>query len=100
MSVPSWAVPGAKVACIKRTPWVILRHGVGDDRYPAFGEVCTIKAVSIEVGRPTLEVFEYANLLEARFFRPLVSQQDDLEAHFYQYLKTGRGATKRERERA
>ena len=86
MTIPSWMQKGAQCVCIKRTPWAVVREGFGDNRHPAFGEVCVIEGVSVEMGMIALDIRGYSSLLGARHFRPVVTEQDDLEAHFNQFL--------------
>jgi len=94
MSVPSWAVAGAAVVCVRsfenaRTVYdqgyrempVINRTyrlaWVGD--YPDLGAVCC-----------GLDGFPSDHGFDLNGFRPAISQSDDLAAHFNQHLSANR----------
>jgi len=104
--IPSWVRPGAQCVCVDDR-WQDLSHlfgGRSPDRVPMINEVLTIRDV---VGRDELKkawegrftiphqwdgallsfnelghdwLFSYTH------FRPLISQADDLEAHFSKLL--------------
>ena len=93
MGLPAWAVKGAKVVCVGTDPWfepngplsaptlgdtLTIRECVWIDKFAAvrFDEHVNPPRYRASLGR--LE--EYA--FELKFFRPLISQQDDIEAHF------------------
>jgi hypothetical protein len=90
--IPSWARVGAKVVCItKAVSPVILRHN-----YPKQGGIYTVRKVVFASadGKPCLLLNEVVNFIwepgisqrepafGAENFRPLISQQDDIETHF------------------
>lgn len=98
MSIPSWAVRGAKVVCINdhgyRTEW--------PGAYPVKGGVYTIDGADLR--HPDAIFLEECGPVDgltcswsATRFRPLVTEKDDLATHFEQYLKTDHRATERER---
>lgn len=101
MDIPSWCRVGAKVVCVDSS----RLGGFGDETYPVEGDIYTIRDVTCGPrGAACVRLEEVVNVprsyrtgyLEARFrlsrFRPLVSQQDDIEAHFSRFLETGRDA--------
>lgn len=95
MSIPSWAVRGARVVCIDGN-WAYPQ----DYRVavPVKGETYTIREIEDEgfrfVELPNRAYAFSDGFKEPRFhyafFRPFVSrtQEDDLATHFEQYLKT------------
>lgn len=88
MSIPSWAVKGAKVVCIKRDSWVLV-EGRDTDHKPGYGDICTIKAVVTTAHFVCLTLVGYGqHKFRISRFRPLVSktQEDDLKAHFAHHL--------------
>lgn len=96
MGIPAWAVKGAKVVCIAggdpNGPGFKLVGG-----YPVTGGVYTIRSVTDRGrgGKVLLRLAEFRPFIhngnewggwDADRFRPLVTQQDDIEAHFFHLL--------------
>lgn len=82
----SWAVPGAKVVCIKRGDWVVVVKGVSYDTVkPVYGEICTIE----EVDGENLVLRGYGEFYRISRFRPLTkstkTQEEDI-AMFWDIL--------------
>lgn len=96
--IPAWARVGAKVVCIDDGAGRFERDFPGD-HVLRNGEVYTLAALSLEFETPAIQVQELPRILEDRFgythevwmrlprFRPVKTQEDDLEAHFRVYLK-------------
>lgn len=94
--IPSWARKGAKVVCV-------LSDGLWKQHPIIEGEVYEIDAVGLYSGYSTAAGGRYhgagvrlkgrpnPNRIDGFFcilrFRPLITQEDDLEAHFNQYLR-------------
>lgn len=82
MGIPNWAVRGAKVVCVRDDWHQPDLELFGVVRLPMLREVLTI-ASSRSDGR-----FDYLGFAEIPFhwsvqnFRPLITQQDDIEVHF------------------
>ena len=100
MSVPGWVKVGAKCVCIKRGAWTNgLNPGEVD---PVYGDILTIRDVTH--GRHGLVFLRFNEIMnpvcrwdrfagepsEARYlvdnFRPIVTLEDDIKAHFSQHL--------------
>lgn len=87
MTIPSWAVPGAKVVCVKATPWVAANYNAMNEdgvyRRPRFGDVVTICAVVSLPDGYWLTFIEHDELdaFAVRHFRPVVA--DDIEATLF-----------------
>ena len=81
MGVPSWAVKGAKVVCIKREPWTLI-YGTSHGPDPAYGDVVTIEATSAFGKFVMLELVGFFDLYGVDSFRPLHTIETDIEAHF------------------
>lgn len=93
MSIPSWCRVGAKVVCIE------LLARVYAETVPVVGETYTIRdvrdygdVVGILVSEIRNAVANYDEgdlepcfIIEA--FRPLITLEDDLKAHFEQHLR-------------
>lgn len=92
--VPSWAVPGAKVVCIKACGWTRFWNAPPDLVPPRFGEVLTISAVreAIAIGwwylsfaeRDPQAIFAIEN------FAPVA--EDDTEAELFRRRQYGADA--------
>lgn len=88
--IPAWCRVGAKVVCVDDRPHCAVAH-------LSRGQVYTVREIAIDPGRPSGLILrevrnpiwrdgqEYGYLITR--FRPLVTEQDDLEAHFNQFLK-------------
>lgn len=109
MTIPSWAVKGAKVICIQTMP-----HGmrIAGAVYPELNQIYTIRKVVLctigkNAGRPSLLLEEVVNVTsinplafgvdsdrEASMpidaFRPLITRslEQDIFVHFSQHLRT------------
>jgi len=104
MDIPSWAFKGNRVVCVDDA----IDGDISGITIPQRGETYTIREVwwndawrhwqvrLAEIVNPPFLYADHADPLEAAFnvsrFRPLVSQQDDIEAHFSRFLETGRDA--------
>jgi hypothetical protein len=100
--IPHWAVKGAKVVCVNSLN-IWLEEDGSECGGPLCDEVCTIVAVEVEPdGQVALFFEEYPELPDEsgyllKWFRPLVSLEEDINTHFAQYLKTDHRATEKER---
>lgn len=95
MSIPSWAIRGAKIVRVE--PVYAARHAASV--VPVVGQTYTIREVFLaKGGRPAVRLVEITcSWSDARnyergwvlsHFRPLVSLQDDISAHFEQHLRS------------
>jgi len=83
MTIPSWAVPGAKVVCVKVGPWNLLGGPPYYGPDPAFGEICTIERAIRDADGIWLALSGYDKHVNFRIahFRPVVA--DDIEATLF-----------------
>jgi hypothetical protein len=111
MTIPSWAVRGAKVVCVddaEHNDWLSpgIMYFDGLDGL-AKGQIYTVREVFFDEIERAWSV-RLEEIVRGKFrgvedgynpcrFRPVVSQKDDLATHFEQYLKTDHRATERER---
>ncbi len=98
-SIPSWAVPGAKVVCVDGGNWLGLPHNVVQQRQrPVTGEALTIRKVWSWSGRVFLQ-FADAELGFSGFgvqkFRPVVD--DDTEAQLFRKLRNPSRSKRKDR---
>lgn len=89
----SWARPGVKCVCVHTGAWKLVEerdhHGpYGIDSHPSENEVCTIEYVRRRRSGVLAFGIEgyHGNEYGARWFRPLVTQEDDV-AMFTHLLK-------------
>lgn len=100
MTIPSWCRVGAKLICVDAAPLVDLFGRTFECKLEK-GRTYTVAASdvlegvfrSVEAIYPAVMLEEVANPKGSGFyaltrFRPLVTEQDDLEAHFNQFLTT------------
>jgi len=91
MSIPSWAYRGAKVVCVKNFP----RAEVEGVNHPHVNSVYTIREIdpvppgdcirlAEVIGHICLDGHEASWGIEC--FRPLITQSDDISAHFQHHL--------------
>jgi hypothetical protein len=91
-AIPSWARVGAKVVFISDIRPKDMR---GVAAFPKKGGIYTIREVRVAAGRGYLLLREIVNptiwtsdagyaerAAEIELFRPLITQQDDIETHF------------------
>lgn len=73
---------GVKVVCIK-SHWQVVNGGPSLEDDPVCGAIYTLSGVFLEEGETLVSLRE---LPETDFylegFRPLITQQDDIETHF------------------
>ena len=94
MSVPAWAVRGREVVCIKdgwSDNWCRLMGAVPPDRVPMLNEVLRIEEVLVDPSPIVIGCFLSFEgippfLYEVSNFRPLVTLETDLKAHFAHHL--------------
>ena len=85
MSIPSWAYRGAKVACT-RAPQSRSAAALFCPEPVAHG-VYTVLVAELWAGEPVIELVEFPDsLFRADLFRPLITQSDDISAHFQHHL--------------
>lgn len=96
MTIPSWCRVGQKVVCRDGGTFAQM----GDEIVPQAGSIYTIRTVEVFDGRAFLRFMEIVNNphdykdgfgevdFSADGFAPLISQQDDLAAHFNHHLTT------------
>lgn len=91
MGIPSWAVPGARVVCIKVGRWANL-DGDDDGIGPSFGQIVTI--AEVEPAPPHLPEMQPSGINPVGYpgrmyhvghFRPLA--EDDIEGELYRALR-------------
>lgn len=92
-----WAVPGARMVCIKEDKWALIgdgEEGEGiDDVGPKSKEICTIDRVDPVPYDGEIFVFivGYGDKYGLRGFRPLITKTEDQDiALFDHYLNTER----------
>lgn len=92
--IPSWARVGAKVVCIEGGDPECAAHTMFGLDWPKTSEVVTVVRAFINPWNvPVLHLKEYPSPDErygwdiARF-RPLITQSDDISAHFAHLLDT------------
>jgi len=106
MSIPSWAVRGAKVVCVYNH----VEHPRPGEVFPAKGQIYTIREVAPSEKFPDEAIAAFAELenpllrkggkaeamFRLKYFRPLVprSQEQDV-AIFAPMLKTGHRVTEK-----
>lgn len=99
--VPSWAVNGTLVVCVEPLDFngecIMIKGCVYTlDRIGLCPECgapeCIVKERDILAGHPAW--------MHLSRFRPLVTLEDDLKAHFIQYLNTPAPVTTKQREQA
>jgi hypothetical protein len=87
--IPSWAVSGAKVVCIRAADW--LGHLRAEIPGPRKDEVLTITAVGLHEGVAYLGFAEHANGRHGYHidsFRPLRTAEQDVSEFFLHHLTT------------
>lgn len=101
MSIPSWARVGAKVVCITQAVSPLaLRHN-----HPKKNGIYTVRSVCMcDDGNPAFLLEECVNFVwdpmisqrepgfGVKHFRPLITQSDDISAHFQQFLNVRENA--------
>lgn len=90
MSVPAWAVRGAKCVCVKREAWRPLEHFERAPCVPVYGDIYTVRQVVSLEGGVYLALDQVAGpyCFAVCNFRPLVddqAQERDV-AHFRHHL--------------
>lgn len=90
--IPSWARVGAKVVCV-RAPW-LPQSG------PSPKDVCQVAEVAVDRGGVWLYLDGHSEWVQesatkrarhsygVNCFRPLITQEDDIKAHFALLLET------------
>ena len=92
-TIPSWCRVGEKCVCIE-DDWEPVHSGA--TRVPMVNEVLTITEVDVGelVGLQFAEIpavvrskrYDFSVFWCVTHFRPLITQADDIEAHFVQHL--------------
>ena len=90
--IPSWAVRGAKVVCIRWTDEDAVAAAMFSLAPLAVDAIYTIRESMMQPGGPAVRLVEVSNAGSGWFdidmpyaverFRPLITQQDDLATHF------------------
>jgi hypothetical protein len=99
MSIPAWARVGAKVVCVNAGRFNAWHLPMDADERVVEGEVYTISRAMIDDdGDAILHLVEVRRNAASRRalgpdvgywaarFRPLITQSDDISAHFQQFL--------------
>ena len=102
--IPSWAVAGRRVVCIKRGKWTPAGHPRSASVVPIFRGVYTIRKVVVIAAGTYLALQEITGMdcFSLSRFRPAVEDSDELGIETKLYRQKGRKskAPVRESERA
>lgn len=82
--IPAWARVGARVIAINDDGWKDVENNLASMPGPAYNEACLISGISFEADGVWLYLSGYPDFdtFNANRFKPAVTIEDDLEAHF------------------